>query len=143
MSDPLRIVVTGSRHFVCSEVEFDEIMLRAIRQVVAIRNPYDRNVVGNVTVLLGEGGADGADLCAREWAMRRGTELVDLRTYSADWSAYGLKAGPMRNARMLKEHQPELVLAIWDGSVARSGTHNCMTQAAKLGIAILVHPIPG
>lgn len=137
---PLRIVVTGSRRFQCSDDEMDRIMLRAIRAVLAQRYAHGSTLRG-IAVHLGEGGANGADTMARAWAIRREKQGVSYSTYHADWDTHGDGAGPIRNGRMLREHSPELVLAIWNGSTVRSGTHNCIAQAAKLRIPVLIHPI--
>lgn len=55
-----------------------------------------------------EGGAQGADRLAREWAEFR---RVPVRTFKADWKRYGRGAGPQRNQQMLDEGQPDLVVA--------------------------------
>jgi len=87
----------------------------------------ERNTDG-VTLLV-HGGANGADLLADEWAVSR---KVNRRVYYADWS-HGLSAGPRRNANMLRESDPHLLVAFPGGR----GTANCVTQAERMGIRVL------
>jgi hypothetical protein len=49
--------------------------------------------------------ARGADTLAEEWAKVRGIPCT------ADWDDLGRKAGPIRNAQMLRKGRPELVVA--------------------------------
>ena len=49
-----------------------------------------------IEVLL-EGGARGADRCAREWAKKR---KVPVRTFPADWDQHGKAAGSIRNGEL-------------------------------------------
>lgn len=76
-----------------------------------------------------EGGATGADEGARLWAKER---HCPGQTYFADWGRYGASAGPIRNARMLKEGKPDVVLA-FPGGV---GTAN-MEIAGAAGVRII------
>ena len=78
-----------------------------------------------------EGGAKGADRQAREWALANG---LDVQTFDADWHAHGRAAGPIRNARMLDEGQPDLVVAFPGGR----GTANMVRQARERGITVYV-----
>lgn len=87
---------------------------------------------------LREGGASGADRDAKEWA-----KLHDIPAchYVADWRRYGLGAGPMRNAAMLRDlredHRqlrvPIAVVAFPGGR----GTDNCVSQAKAWEIMVL------
>lgn len=54
------------------------------------------------------GAAKGADACADEAARELG--IYRLR-YAADWALDGKAAGPLRNARMLREGHPDRGLA--------------------------------
>lgn len=67
-----------------------------------------------------------------------------VEPYPADWKRHGLAAGPIRNREMLagvrpghllREHQAHALVAFAGGT----GTLDCQTAAAKLGIH--VHPI--
>ena len=54
------------------------------------------------------GGAIGADRLAEEFAQQH---QLPIEIYYAQWNKYRKSAGPIRNAQMLREGQPDLVLA--------------------------------
>jgi hypothetical protein len=81
-----------------------------------------------VTLLI-HGGATGADVLARSWAMRRG---VPTDTYPAAWQHHGLAAGHIRNGWMLREGQPDLVVAFPGGD----GTADMVRQARGAGVPV-------
>jgi hypothetical protein len=54
----------------------------------------------------------GADRWAHEWAVERKVATVAV---PARWSTYDDGAGPERNARMLRMHEPQLVVAFPGG----------------------------
>jgi hypothetical protein len=76
------------------------------------------------------GAAKGADTLADQWARWRN---IPVRSYPADWDEHGRSAGPIRNARMLADGRPDLVVA-FPGSV---GTNNMVEQARKAGVRVL------
>lgn len=77
-----------------------------------------------------EGGAPGADRYARAWAYNR---QIPCRTFRADWKRHHHASGPIRNARMIAEGQPDLVVAFPGGA----GTRDCVTKARAAGIQVL------
>lgn len=77
-----------------------------------------------------EGGARGADRLAQQWAESAG---VPVSTYEADWEAFGTFAGHKRNATMLEDGQPDVVVAFPGGA----GTRNMMRQARKAGVEVV------
>lgn len=85
------------------------------------------------------GMARGADSHAARWAHDHG---VTLHEFPADWRRYGKSAGPRRNARMLEQGQPELVLAFADDLEASRGTADMVTkaEAAKVPVVLIRHP---
>lgn len=76
-----------------------------------------------------EGGASGADLLAKLWARGEGLEVI---TVPADWAADGRSAGPRRNARMLRQFPPDLVIAFPGGK----GTADMVRRAEVAGLII-------
>jgi len=80
-----------------------------------------------------EGGATGADHCAKLFAQSRG---IPVETYKADWSKDGRAAGPIRNHRMIIEGKPDMVLAFPGGK----GTANMVMQAKRYGIYVAQVP---
>lgn len=77
-----------------------------------------------------EGGAQGADALAREWAIATG---ADLHQYEADWKRHGKAAGPIRNQRMLDESKPDLVLAFPGGK----GTADMVRRARAARVPVM------
>lgn len=75
------------------------------------------------------GGAAGADALASEWAKAR---WVSEQHYPADWATHGNAAGPIRNAQMLREGTPDLVLAFPGGR----GTADMIRQAQAAGVHV-------
>lgn len=80
------------------------------------------------------GGAEGADRWAREWASERHVVCV---TVEADWSLHGRAAGPIRNRAMLG-FRPDLVLAFPGGR----GTANMVAEARKRGVPVRFVDVP-
>ena len=83
-------------------------------------------VFGTVIV----GGVHGADALAIEWAQARG---IATQAFTADRGAFGRKFGPLRNARMLAEGRPDLVVAFPGGRE----TANLVKQAKSAGVWVL------
>lgn len=79
--------------------------------------------------LLIHGAARGADSLADAWALRRG---VSRRAFPADWARFGRAAGGLRNTQMLRDGQPELVIAFPGGT----GTRNMIAQARMAKVAV-------
>lgn len=74
--------------------------------------------------LIVHGGAKGADALAGKLA----SELdIPVKVYPADWHKDGKAAGPIRNSRMLKEEQPDLVVAFPGGR----GTADMVAKATR------------
>ena len=84
-----------------------------------------------ITLLI-EGGANGADRLAREWARRKG---IPWTTEEADWVTHGRAAGPIRNSLMLTKHQPNLVVAFPGNG---RGTWDMIAKAQAAGIETLI-----
>lgn len=76
----------------------------------------------------------GADLYARQWCRLHG---ICPKSYTADWSYYGKKAGFIRNGRMLRDwvHWPNVIVAAFPVE-GGSGTQDCIYQARELGMTI-------
>lgn len=77
-----------------------------------------------------EGGAKGADTAAYSWAKIH--HLHD-RTYPADWTKHGRAAGPIRNATMLAEGNPDVVIAFPGGT----GTAHMVRLARNAGVEVI------
>jgi hypothetical protein len=80
-----------------------------------------------------EGGAPGADRLAREWSRMVAKGGPDVETFEADWENHGSFAGPMRNARMLAEGRPDVVVAFPGGR----GTADMVKKARRAGVEVI------
>lgn len=110
----MRVLVTGGRDYQSIDVVF-----HALDQIHA-ETP--------ITLII-EGGATGADALARRWAESRGVENI---TEPADWHTHGKAAGPMRNARMIEQHAPTMVVAFPGGK----GTADMVSKARAAGLIV-------
>jgi hypothetical protein len=78
-----------------------------------------------------EGGAVGADTFAGEWTcMQRTCRLI---TEPAEWVRYEGSAGAARNAKMIADHKPGLVVAFPGGR----GTADMVQQARGASIKVI------
>ena len=110
----MRVLVCGSRHFNNKELMEDVLSRWKISTII-------------------EGEARGADTLARKYGESHG---IEVERYPALWELHGKRAGPIRNAQMLKEGQPELVVAF--RGVNSRGTQNMIDQARKAGVETVV-----
>lgn len=84
---------------------------------------------------IAQGNARGADRLAAWWAASR---KIPCRSYPADWSSHGKGAGPLRNARMLRDFNPDLVVAFPGGK----GTADMVKRAESAGFETLLVDAP-
>lgn len=110
----MRVLVCGSRHF--NDKELMEGVLNRWKISTII-----------------EGEARGADTLARKYGESHG---IDVERYPALWELHGKRAGPIRNSQMLKEGQPDLVIAFRGPN--SKGTQNMIDQARKTGVEVVV-----
>lgn len=80
------------------------------------------------TVII-QGGAPGADRLAQKWAEHNAIPVV---TYPANWNT-GKKGGPMRNAFMLGDSRPDMVVAFPGGT----GTADMVRQAVAASVPVM------
>ncbi|ACL58817.1 DUF2493 domain-containing protein [Methylobacterium nodulans] len=76
------------------------------------------------------GGEPGADTLAWDWGWSRN---FHCERCIADWRQHGRAAGPLRNARMIAEGRPDLVLAF----PGVRGTADCVRNAEAAGIRVV------
>lgn len=82
------------------------------------------------------GTARGADALAARWAAETG---VSCEEYPPDWDRDGRAAGPIRNATMLKNGKPNMVVAFPGGR----GTADMVRIAERAGVNVVkVQPSP-
>lgn len=113
----MRLAVTGSRE--CENREF------------VFRHLDWWHWTNRITVLL-HGGATGVDNLARLWAEERELPCLVFPVSPNEWREYGKAAGPRRNLRMLRDGQPDWLLAF----PGFAGTFDCMRKAIMLRINV-------
>lgn len=86
-------------------------------------------------ILVVQGGANGADHAARNWAASRGSVYV---TFHAPWKGLGKAAGPARNVAMLAYCKPDIVAAFPGGK----GTADMVARATAASIRVDQWPRP-
>lgn len=109
----MRILVCGGRTFWNRQTVWHELGLLA-------------ETHGWLTII--NGGAAGADQCAREWARNNYHGLVAI---PADWATHKNFAGPIRNQLMIDAGKPDLGFAF----PGKTGT-------ADMCARLLAHNIP-
>lgn len=115
--------MSGPRVLVCGGREFadDELLLETLDAL------HGATTFG----CLMHGGANGADTLAGSWAANKG---IDTIVFPAGWSGLGSFAGPRRNAFMLKEGRPTLVVAFPGGA----GTEDMVRKAKRAGVRVIL-----
>jgi hypothetical protein len=111
------------RVLVCGDREWTDVAL--VEEVLVI--------VGATLVI--EGGASGADECARYVA--EGVTGQPSRRIDADWKRFGKPAGPLRNQKMLHEH-PDIGLAFHDHIERSKGTKDMLDRLRRARVPHLL-----
>jgi hypothetical protein len=118
----MRVLICGSRTWeskVAVEAILDGLLVRCVTR--------DQHLV------VIEGCAKGADSFAHNYDR----DNVVHEHYPADWNRHGKAAGPIRNAQMLKEGDPELVVAFSEQPIT-PGTRHMIKIAKEAGVAVWV-----
>ncbi len=93
----MKVLVCGGRNY--ANVGFLNVTLSELH----VRYQFTRLI---------HGGANGADTLAGAWAIARG---IPVDVFPAEWRSDGRAAGAIRNVRMLREGQPQLIVAFPGG----------------------------
>lgn len=97
-----------------------------------IRRELKKLPKGSVII---HGGCRGADKIAGEVAMELGFKVI---AFPAEWDKYGKSAETIRNAKMLEEIRPDVVLTFHDDLERSKGTKDIAYRAAKEQIMVKV-----
>jgi hypothetical protein len=109
-----RVLVCGGRFY--ADFEFVGRTLTQVHQALGI-------------TLLIHGGASGVDSLANAWAEAQG---IPVKVFPVDWENGGLATVPARNMLMLKDGQPEHVVAFPGGP----GTLDLLTRVRAANLPI-------
>lgn len=115
----MRVLICGGRDLVMNAKTFNE----HLRRIIIEHGGY------NTDCIVIHGGAAGADTLAQDWADRN---HLPVEMYVPQWKKYGRAAGPRRNARMLAEGKPDLVVAFPGGP----GTADMVHRAEDAGVRV-------
>ena len=123
------IIVTGSRNYTDS---------RRVREIL-LSITLDSNI-NKEDITMYHGGCRGADRCSEQVAKTFGWKV---KTFHADWSQYGLKAGPIRNQRMVDEainsNDKIKVIAIHEDINNSKGTIDMINRCKKAGLDVSLY----
>lgn len=111
LAGPPRILICGDRHW-SAHVPIEQVLIWVTRT-----NPRS-------TII--HGGAYGADGLAGNLAHVLG---LRVRVFKAEWERYGKRAGPIRNALMIADGEPEIVFAYTDDLSQSHGTRDMVKKA--------------
>jgi hypothetical protein len=103
----MKALITGSREWINQDIIHRALLEHKVTEIM-------------------QGGATGADCLAWRAALTIGIAVKCIRP---DWNQYGKAAGVLRNAQMLREFRPDIVLAFWDGQ--SRGTRNMIDLATQ------------
>ena len=110
----MRVLVCGSRHFQNYELLKETLNAYSITSII-------------------HGCARGGDTLAGQYGREMG---IPISEFPAQWDTFGRRAGSIRNAQMLREGRPEMVVA-FRGPNSR-GTQNMIDQATKAGVEVRI-----
>lgn len=111
------------------------------RDAPANLSKYVSDVLDRIIILEGRpaaichGAQRGIDTLAETWAKDRRVAAVP---FAAEWKKLGDKAGPIRNQKMIRDFQPDLVLAF----PGDKGTNGMVKLAKDAGIRVIRIPSP-
>jgi hypothetical protein len=131
MSEPLRVLVTGSR--TCTEGQ-----RQAIRASLdGVVDSLALEIVGRgITIVHGQCPYGGVDLVAHLWALNNLEATPE--PHPADWARYGKAAGHIRNGEMVALGAYVCLAFPGPKSV---GTWDCIRKAANAGIPTHIYPL--
>jgi len=122
MTQPLKIIIAGSRNF--SSQDFETLYER-----------MDHLTQNHEHIEVVSGTARGADSCGEDWAAdRRNQKDIWISRWPADWRQYGKSAGYKRNEQMAA--YADALVAFWDGK--SKGTKHMIKIANEQGLDVRV-----
>jgi hypothetical protein len=122
----MKVLITGDRNWQ------DRKTIHRTLRFIQMTNVGTDCAHRSLVVIQGE--ASGADSTARDCARDLG---IEVWSFPANWKKYGRAAGPLRNKEML-DREPDLVVAFHNDLSKSKGTKNCVGEAKKRGIPVVV-----
>ena len=116
----MRVLVCGGRDY------YNKILIKKTLDELHAKQPITCIIHGG-----DERRKRGADFLAKHWA--KAIASIPDEPYPADWGNEGRSAGPKRNAKMLLEGKPDLVVAFPGGA----GTRDMTKRARAAGLTVI------
>ncbi len=124
----MRVLVTGGRDYTNRRFVWSSLDRHLLSDPRILRD-------GELVII--EGGAAGVDTLARQWVkyfkriVIRPAFDVSVITEPADWHAHGRAAGPIRNQKMLDEHEPDTLIAFPGGRGTNDMVERTLAHSKK------------
>jgi hypothetical protein len=115
----VKVIIAGCRNI--TGVDADPLVSEAV---------HESGWLAEITEVV-SGAAKGIDQAGERWAAYMG---IPCKRFPAAWSAYGPRAGPMRNRQMAG--YADALIAVWDG--LSPGTADMIGQARARGLRVYV-----
>jgi hypothetical protein len=132
MKKEFKVLVCGGREFGWAENANRQRVMNQ-EEVKHLSDTLDQIKVSietlEMTMVVIQGEAKGADSWGKKWAIVNDVPTLD---FTPDWDTYGKKAGFIRNSAMLKEGNPDLVVAFRGGK----GTDMMREISEKANVAV-------
>lgn len=126
----MRIIIAGDRNFHDYHFAANE-----ITNIIEIYYSTWQN--GQIEII--SGGAKGVDTLAAKYAS---IYNIKFKPFPANWTKYGLLAGPIRNTKMAQyaSQSNGTLIAFWNG--LSKGTKNMIQAAKKYELRIHIIDVP-
>jgi hypothetical protein len=127
----MRILVCGGRDFENKGLLYETLDNICLNRGLITPMDKDGNWLPDKLVIV-HGAAKGADVMAGDWAC---VNWVAWEAYPADWAEDGIRAGVIRNQKML-DTGIDLVVAV--PTKNSRGTYDMINRAKKAGVEVMV-----
>jgi hypothetical protein len=118
MEESFKVIIAGGRDFSDYQLLVEK---------------CDKYLANKTNIEIVSGTAKGADSLGERYAKERG---YSVKTFPADWAAFGKRAGYLRNEQMA--NYANALIAFWDGE--SRGTKHMIDIATEKGLLVKVVP---
>lgn len=122
---PIRVLVTGGRDSTMRKLGIDP----GAVHVLVVKTLNQISDCGRRPTTVIHGGAKGVDSYADAWCHSTNTPKLCFPISKEDWEAKGNIAGNLRNTQMLKDGEPDVIVAFPGGG----GTADMVAKARAAG----------
>jgi hypothetical protein len=118
MEESFKVIIAGGRDFSDYQLLVEK---------------CDKYLANKTNIEIVSGTAKGADSLGERYAKDKG---YSVKTFPADWAAFGKRAGYLRNEQMA--NYANALIAFWDGE--SRGTKHMIDIATEKGLLVKVTP---